>query len=90
MNGFFPEGWNTQATDSKKAFTPAFLADAKEKQTVLESTVTMCDAAHNLIVDLGCMRGVIPREEGAIGIADGSTRDIALISRVGKPVCFGQ
>lgn len=88
MNGFFPEGWNTQATDSKKAFTPAFLADAKEKQTVLESTVTMCDAAHNLIVDLGCMRGVIPREEGAIGIADGSTRDIALISRVGKPVCF--
>ena len=35
MNGFFPEGWNTQATDSKKAFTPAFLADAKEKQTVL-------------------------------------------------------
>ena len=30
MNGFFPEGWNTQATDSKKAFTPAFLADAKE------------------------------------------------------------
>ena len=88
MNGFFPEGWNTQATDSKKTFTPAFLADAKEKQTVLESTVTMCDAAHNLIVDLGCMRGVIPREEGAIGIADGSTRDIALISRVGKPVCF--
>ena len=88
MNGFFPEGWNTQATDSKKTFTPAFLADAKEKQTVLEGTVTMCDAAHNLIVDLGCMRGVIPRDEGAIGIADGSTRDIALISRVGKPVCF--
>ena len=88
MNGFFPEGWNTQATDSKKAFTPAFLADAKEKQTVLESTVTMCDASHNLIVDLGTVKGIIPREEGAIGIADGSTRDIALISRVGKPVCF--
>ena len=88
MNGFFPEGWNTQATDSKKTFTPAFLADAKEKQTVLESTVTMCDASHNLIVDLGTVKGIIPREEGAIGIADGSTRDIALISRVGKPVCF--
>ena len=83
MNGFFPEGWNTQVTDSKKAFTPAFLAEAQAKQTAL-----MCDAAHNLIIDLGQIKGIIPREEGAIGIADGSTRDIALISRVGKPVCF--
>lgn len=88
MNGFFPEGWNTQVTDSKKAFTPAFLAEAQAKQTVLESTALMCDAAHNLIIDLGQIKGIIPREEGAIGIADGSTRDIALISRVGKPVCF--
>ena len=88
MNGFFPEGWNTPATDSKKVFTTPFLAEAKEKQTVLESTVTMCDASHNLIVDLGAVKGIIPREEGAIGIADGSTRDIALISRVGKQVCF--
>ena len=48
----------------------------------------MCDAAHNLIVDLGCMKGLILREEGAVGIAEGTVRDIALISRVGKPVCF--
>lgn len=70
MNGFFPEGWNTQVTDSKKAFTPAFLAEAQAKQTVLESTALMCDAAHNLIIDLGQIKGIIPREEGAIGIAD--------------------
>ena len=30
----------------------------------------------------------IPREETAIGISDGSVRDIAILSRVGKPVCF--
>lgn len=88
MNGFFPEGWNSTAAEGKKAFTPSALTEAQSKQTVLESTVTMCDAEHNLIVDLGCMRGIIPREEGAIGISDGSTRDIALISRVGKPVSF--
>lgn len=88
MNGFSPEGWNGTAAEGKKAFTPSALAEAQSKQTVLESTVTMCDAEHNLIVDLGCMRGIIPREEGAIGISDGSTRDIALISRVGKPVSF--
>ena len=48
----------------------------------------MCDSEHNLIVDLGGIRGVIPREEGAIGIREGQVRDIALISRVNKPVCF--
>jgi ribosomal protein S1 len=39
-------------------------------------------------VELPCARGIIPREEGAIGIAEGKTRDIALISRVNKIVCF--
>jgi len=34
------------------------------------------------------MKGIIPRAEGALGIEEGVTRDIALISRVNKPVCF--
>ena len=88
MNGFYPEGWISSITERGKVFTPTVLAEAQARQTVLEAVVTMCDAAHNLIVNLGCVKGVIPREEGAIGISDGSTRDIALISRVGKPVCF--
>jgi small subunit ribosomal protein S1 len=54
----------------------------------MEAPVIMCDASHNLIVNLGCMRGIIPRNEGALGIDNGTTRDIALISRVGKPVSF--
>ena len=88
MNDFYPEGSLGSATKRGKVFTPTMLAEAQAKQTVLEAVVTMCDAAHNLIVDLGCVKGIIPREEGAIGISDGSTRDIALISRVGKTVCF--
>lgn len=88
MNGFYPEGCLGSITERGKVFTPTLLAEAQAKQNVLEAVVTMCDAAHNLIVDLGCVKGIIPREEGAIGISDGSTRDIALISRVGKPVCF--
>ena len=86
MNGFYPEGWNVG--NKKYCYTLSQLSEAKNLKTVLESPVTMCDAAHNLVVDLGCMKGVIPRAEGAIGISDGTTRDIALISRVGKPVCF--
>lgn len=88
MNGFYPEGYLGSITERGKVCTPTQLAEAQSRQTVLEAVVTMCDAAHNLIVDLGCVKGIIPRDEGAIGISDGSTRDIALISRVGKPVCF--
>ena len=34
------------------------------------------------------MKGIIPREEGAIGIREGTVRDIAVISRVNRAVSF--
>ena len=34
------------------------------------------------------MKGIIPRQEGAVGIKEGTVRDIAVISRVNRPVCF--
>lgn len=86
---FQPEGnlLNTQA--NKAALSSlASLRDAMYAGTVLEATAVKCDALHNLHVDLGCIRGVIPRAQGALGMDDGSVRDIALISRVGKAVCF--
>lgn len=64
------------------------LKDAMKLGTVLEARAVKCDREHNLHVDLGCIRGIIPHDEGALGIREGKTRDIALISRVGKPVCF--
>lgn len=86
MNNFYPEGFNLRGKTAR--FTSAELAEAKVQQTVLEASVQMCDASHNLMVNLGCMSGIIPRDEGALGISEGSTRDIALISRVGKPISF--
>lgn len=56
--------------------------------TPIEARALLCDRDHNLHVDLISMKGIIHRDEGAIGIDDGSTRDIALISRVNKPVIF--
>jgi small subunit ribosomal protein S1 len=89
MNGFYPEGTLYNKQENKKhMLSPAALLDAQVRGIVLEAAVLMCDTDHNLIVNLGCMRGIIPRNEGAIGIESGATRDIALISRVGKPVCF--
>lgn len=89
MNGFYPEGKIYETQENKRSMaSPVALSDAIVRQSVLEAPVIMCDTDHNLIVNLGCMKGVIPRNEGAVGIDDGSTRDIALISRVGRTVCF--
>lgn len=89
MTEYMPEGF-LFGTDENDSCLNSFaaLSDCKEKHKIIEAPCIVCDSHHNLVIDLGCMRGVIPREEGAIGIADGSTKDIALISRVNKPVCF--
>ena len=86
---FRPEGVLIE-TPANQAAMRSFstLQEAMKKEKILEARTLICDAAHNLIVDLGCCRGYIPRKETVVGIEDGSTRDIAIISRVNKPVCF--
>lgn len=64
------------------------LCEAMNNNIILEARASVCDSMHNLIVDLPCGKGIISREEGALGIVEGKTRDIALISRVNKIVCF--
>lgn len=89
MKGFSPEGWKEyEGENRKKSYSVAQLLEAINTREILEASAYMCDSDHNLLVNLGSMKGVIPRIEGAIGIEEGITRDIALISRVGKPVCF--
>lgn len=89
MTEYLPEGQLINNPENReRQRTPAALREACERGNVLEARVTLCDAGHNLHVDLGCMNGVIERDEGALGISDGSVRDIALISRVNKPVMF--
>ncbi len=84
-----PEGRLLDTAENRRAMQDAAaLERAAEKGTVLEARAIMCDSRHDIVVDLGCMKGIIRREEGAKGIAEGTVRDIALISRVGKPVCF--
>lgn len=89
MNGFSPEGILLKTTKNQHFIsTLSGLEEAMKQGAIVEAICTLCDSSHNLIVDFGFIRGIIPREEGAVGISDGSTRDIALISRVNKPVCF--
>lgn len=89
MTKYLPEGQLINTIENKNALKSIFsLQEAMSQGKILESRAVICDNEHNLIVDLPCIRGIIPRNEGAIGIEDGSTRDIALISKVNKPVCF--
>ena len=86
---FYPEGHLIDRAENKAAMlNAAALSDAMRDARILEARSMICDNEHNLIVDLKCMRGIIPREEGALGIREGTVRDIAIISRVNKPVCF--
>jgi len=89
MFEYDPEGWRIGTPENRSA-TQNYTAlnDACRDGRILEGRAVVCDASHNLLVDLGCMQGMIPREEGAVGIREGTVRDIAIISRVNHPVCF--
>ena len=84
MSYYLPEGMDLKQT----GFTPEQLRKARIDGTVLQAVVIVCTESHDLLVDLGCCLGRIPREEAAIGIAEGQVREIAILSRVGKPVSF--
>ncbi len=84
MNNYLPEGMGLR----RGGFTMEELRRAKAEGTILQAPVLVCTETHDLLVDLGCCTGRIERKETAIGIAEGTVREIAILSRVGKPVSF--
>lgn len=64
------------------------LRKAQDEKTILEATAIRCNASHDLVFDFGCALGIMPRSHAALGIAEGETREIAILSRVGKKTCF--
>ena len=89
MNRYRPEG-ELLNTEENLRYISSFegMLEAMEQGAILEGKALLCTGGHDLIVSLPCGKGIIEREEGALGIKEGTTRDIALISRVGKAVCF--
>lgn len=89
MTEYLPEGCLIGTADNRSSLLSYYtLSECMTSGKILEAPCIICDSHHNLILDLGCMKGFIPREEGALGITEGTTKDIALISRVNKPVAF--
>ena len=85
MNSYLPEGMLIHT--GHRPDTLDALRRAMAEGEIIAATALLCDENHNLHVSIGGLSGVIPRTEAALGIADGTVRDIAVISRVGKPVC---
>lgn len=89
MNSYRPEGYIIDTQENKAYLSSKEgLKRAMEDGVILEAKAKMCTSSHDLIVTLPCIKAIMPREEACIGIKEGRTRDIAIISRVGKAVCF--
>jgi len=85
LRRYLPEGFRL-GTRFGSAVGREALRRAEEEGSILEGRAVRCDAEKNLLVELGGgLRGVIPRSEAAAGE---DVRDIAIITLVGKPVCF--
>ena len=55
---------------------------------ILEAYATLCDGNTNLHVDLYVIKGIIEKNECAYSKNGEPINDIAIITRVGKPICF--
>lgn len=90
MNKYMPEGAlistvkNCEYISSKRG-----LEEAYERGVILEAEAILCDHNFNLHVDLGPkIRAIIPHSEVQYVKDDEEIKDIAVLTRVGKPVCF--
>ncbi len=90
MNVYKPEGLliktakNYEFTSSK-----AGLEKALERQIILEAPVVLCDHNFDLHVELGGkIKGLIPKDEVEYSPDCQPIKDIAILTRVGKTVCF--
>ena len=89
MNIYRPEGLLYGSEENKASIYGGRVALERAMQVgaILEGMVTLCDKELNLHVDLGGVIGIIPRSE-VLYSADNDIKDIAVITRVGKQVCF--
>lgn len=86
---YLPEGRLLHSHDNRAACASlSALQQAQDQETVLEGRVVLCTPDHDLTVAVGPFTGTIPREEAALGIREGTAREIAILSRVGKPTAF--
>ena len=83
-----PEGYCIGAEGKEPFYSQSTLEKALAMGKILEAQVTLCDSEFSLYVDLGSMKGKIPRSEAVYQPSGEEIKDIAVITRVGKTVAF--
>ncbi|MBQ8175185.1 MAG: 30S ribosomal protein S1 [Clostridia bacterium] len=84
-----PEGYRIAGTENHEFLSSlAGLERAQEKGKILESTALLCDGDFTLHFDLFGVHGIMPRTEVQHNEGGEETKDIAILTRVGKPTCF--
>ena len=88
LDQFLPEGALFR-TDQNRRYTKTAdgLRAAMQDGIILEGRSFLCDEERNLHVSVGAFRGIMPKNE-CVYSYDTPIKDIAIISRVGKPICF--
>jgi len=90
MNSYLPEGALIKSEKNYEYISSVEgLEAALEKQVILEAPVLLCDHEFNLHINLPAnIRAIIPRALTQTTRKGESIKDIAILTRVGKPVCF--
>nr|WP_326184558.1 S1 RNA-binding domain-containing protein [uncultured Oscillibacter sp.] len=83
-NNLFPPEGLRPAT----VYTLSDLKAAAGSGAILEGTVQRCDTSHTLHFSLNGIAAQMPRQEVTASWISGASRDIAVLSRVGKQTCF--
>ena len=89
-NQYKPEGMLLGTAENRLTLLggKAALERAMAQGDILEGMAILCDKEMNIHVDMNGIDGIIPRDEVTYTCGDDEVKDIAIITRVGKPVCF--
>ena len=89
MNRYAPEGTYMARPENRDMLSSLeALTRAMERGDILESVAKLCDSKMTLHFELGTMPAIMPREEVQYLKEGEESKDIAILTRVGKPVCF--
>ena len=89
INTYMPEGQLLGSVQNRELLScRAGIERAMSQGIILESIALLCDSQMNLHVDLHGIIGIMPRDEVMYCREGESVKDIAVITRVGKPVAF--
>lgn len=88
-NSYRPEGSLFGSRENRDYISSkAGLERAMKEGKILEATALLCDSRMRLHVDLYGMIGIIDKRDAVYNTEARDIKDIAVITRVGKPVCF--